>query len=428
MRGKGKYEGWLTLGVFWVFVILPCVGYGASLTIGNTVSVNGNMNATSFSGDGSGLTNVGGNSTCTPITSLPNTITAPGVYCLTSDLATNVTSGKAIEIATDNVVIDLNGHTLGGLGAGPGTNAAGIFGSQLQNITIKNGTISGFRYGIFLNDNSPYTTSQGHIVENIRADMNTCLAMHVMGRGNIIRNNLVVDTGGASVCSSTIGIAADGPGSLIVNNRVYETKEQGTSLALGVEVYVGNGSVISDNTIGNTALGTGTSYGIYVNGSNNVTVKGNSVSNMNNGVYYFSGSSGFYINNVVSGCTTPYTGGTPTGLTNFGKRTTSLLLPFVSNKSGFDTSIAISNTSLPGSDSSNGDCEFRFYDVTGSYPSHNTGLIVAGSMYTTLLDIIAPAFQGYIIATCNFPRARGWAVLTSLAGAIITSLPVEVLP
>jgi hypothetical protein len=62
MKENGRDQVWLTLGIFCAFVILPCAGYGADLTIGNTVSVNGNMNATSFSGDGSGLTNVPGQS------------------------------------------------------------------------------------------------------------------------------------------------------------------------------------------------------------------------------------------------------------------------------------------------------------------------------------------------------------------------------
>jgi hypothetical protein len=66
MKGKGRYQVRLTLGIFCAFFILPCVGYGAALTIGNTVqttgnwTVNGTINATSFSGDGSGLTNVQG--------------------------------------------------------------------------------------------------------------------------------------------------------------------------------------------------------------------------------------------------------------------------------------------------------------------------------------------------------------------------------
>jgi hypothetical protein len=66
MKGKGRYQIWLTFGIFCVFLILPCAGYGANLNIGNTVSTNGNwtvtgtISATSFSGDGSGLSNVQG--------------------------------------------------------------------------------------------------------------------------------------------------------------------------------------------------------------------------------------------------------------------------------------------------------------------------------------------------------------------------------
>jgi hypothetical protein len=66
MKGKGKYQIWLTLGISCLLVMLPCAGYGADLSIGNTVSTTGNwtvtgtINATSFSGDGSGLSNVQG--------------------------------------------------------------------------------------------------------------------------------------------------------------------------------------------------------------------------------------------------------------------------------------------------------------------------------------------------------------------------------
>ena len=63
---------------------------------------------------------------CTPITTLPAVITVQGIYCLTGNLSTAMTSGNAIEIQTNNVVLDLNGFKLGGLAAGSGTGAAGI--------------------------------------------------------------------------------------------------------------------------------------------------------------------------------------------------------------------------------------------------------------------------------------------------------------
>jgi hypothetical protein len=61
---KGKYQMWLTLGLSCLFTILPCGGYGADISIGNSVSttgnwtVNGTISATSFTGNGSGLTNL----------------------------------------------------------------------------------------------------------------------------------------------------------------------------------------------------------------------------------------------------------------------------------------------------------------------------------------------------------------------------------
>ena len=41
---------------------------------------------------------------CTAITSVPFTITVQGVYCLTEDLSTSMTSGVAIDVATNNVM------------------------------------------------------------------------------------------------------------------------------------------------------------------------------------------------------------------------------------------------------------------------------------------------------------------------------------
>jgi len=76
---------------------------------------------------------------CMPITSLPAQITSQGVYCLTSKRGTSITTGVAIEILTNNVVLDLNGFALGGLGGGAGTQAVGISGTNVKNVTIKNG-------------------------------------------------------------------------------------------------------------------------------------------------------------------------------------------------------------------------------------------------------------------------------------------------
>ena len=55
---------------------------------------------------------------CTPVTSVPVTITTSGPHCLTDNLTFYGQSGSAITIQANRVVLDLNGHTLQGPAAG----------------------------------------------------------------------------------------------------------------------------------------------------------------------------------------------------------------------------------------------------------------------------------------------------------------------
>jgi parallel beta-helix repeat protein len=249
---------------------------------------------------------------CTAITSVPYTIAASGIYCLTRNLETAMTEGNAITINVNNVVIEMNGHKLGGGAAGAGTLAFGIHANQRKNITIRNGTIRGFYVGVVL-DGSPYTTSQGHVIEDIRADMNTFVGISVVGRGNIIRNNQVLDTGGSTLTNYVYGIRVWGPRNWVLNNDVYETEEgEGVN---GISIVYSDDTVVMNNRIGSQIFGT-RNYGIYIYGSENVIVKSNTISRMEKGIYFLS-STGLYGDNLASGCTTPFSGGTSAGSTNY---------------------------------------------------------------------------------------------------------------
>ncbi len=254
---------------------------------------------------------------CTEITTAPYTISTQGIYCLNGNLEANIASGNAIEITVNNVVIDLNGHKIGNLAAGPTTTAIGIYAYQRQNITIRNGTIRGFEYGIYLSDPSPYTTSQGHIIEDIRADLNTNSGIRVYGRGNIIRNNIVVSTGRTDLTNShAYGISVAGPGNRVINNDVYETKEHGMGNANGIYGELCDGAVIDNNRVGNAAFGTGTSLGIFLVSANDVLLTNNKITRINYGIF-FGVSTGAYMNSLVYGATTAFTGGTAAGSTNY---------------------------------------------------------------------------------------------------------------
>lgn len=170
---------------------------------------------------------------CTPITAVPTSITAPGSYCFTTNLTTNIMTGTAIFIQANNVVLDLNGFRLFG-NAGRKTQAFGIAAVSQKNITIKNGTIGGFEKGIYLIDNGG---SEGHVVEDIRADHNTLTGIHVEGGSNIIRNNHVIATGGAKCCGTgiaAVGIEAHGTEPRVINNDVTDTTSPGDVASRGI--------------------------------------------------------------------------------------------------------------------------------------------------------------------------------------------------
>jgi hypothetical protein len=204
--------------------------------------------------------------------------------------------------------------------AGPGTQAIGIYASQRQNITIKNGTVRGFYYGIYLDDNSPFTTSQGHVIEDIRADQNTYVGILIRGNGNIIRNNLVVATGGTTfdgTNADAYGILAFGQGARLLNNDVTEVAAQGAGWSRGIFLYAASNSVVAGNRVSNITSPRGIGFGMSLSGSYDLIVRDNSLSVTQYGIYFSGGSTGKYMNNVTQGVTTPYTGGTAARTTNY---------------------------------------------------------------------------------------------------------------
>jgi len=266
---------------------------------------------------------------CIPITSVPYTVTTQGIYCLTGNLATSMTSGYAIDIETNNVTLDLNGYKLGGLAAGLGTAAYGIHAGTSpgkENITIKNGTIRGFRYGIVI-------SGSGAVVQDIRADGNTEYGIWVAnGTGALIQRNVVINTGGSTISSTgnAYGIFSAVQNSKVMDNLVSRLMPTGAGNAYGIALTGGggDGSVVDGNIVSEISkpAGGGASYGIYVAGVNlsgtifrseDIAVTNNKVAFMNYGIYYNTYASGIYANNLAMRCDTPFTGGTGAGTTNY---------------------------------------------------------------------------------------------------------------
>lgn len=219
---------------------------------------------------------------CTSINSVPYTISSAGNYCLNKNFADSFTQ-HAITIAASNVVLNLNGHSILNTTGAPGVYINGISAGNYNNITITNGTVSNFDYGIKLD-------GVGNLIEQMTIDRFYNSAIEV--NGGIVRNCVVKGDG----VNSNWGINMSQPGSRVINNDIYDVYREGISA-------FGDGIVVDGNRIGATAPDAN-AVGIYYTHSTDGIVTNNVVTNMPTGIV-FSGT-GKYRNNLTSGCATPY--------------------------------------------------------------------------------------------------------------------------
>jgi hypothetical protein len=100
---------------------------------------------------------------------------------------------------------------------------------------------------------------------------------------------------------------------------------------------------------------------------------------------------------------------------------TSLLFPYVTNGGGYETGIAISNTSMDpfGTIQGSGACSMYFYGpnqpsnaIAFANPAGGTTIAAGGQIANTLSNILGQTgFSGYAVAVCNFQFAHGFAFI-----------------
>jgi hypothetical protein len=144
---------------------------------------------------------------------------------------------NAIAVNTNNVTIDLNGFEISKTAGPPISVAFGIYAINRANITVKNGTITGFNQGIVFDYKSGLNINYNHVVENVRF-MNEQLFGIVLhhATNTLVQNCAIADTGydakGNIVSAQGTGIDVSltnqGAGNALINNRITHSTLLGT--------------------------------------------------------------------------------------------------------------------------------------------------------------------------------------------------------
>ena len=87
--------------------------------------------------------------------------------------------------------------------------------------------------------------------------------------------------------------------------------------------------------------------------------------------------------------------------------TTTLLFPFVTNQMGFNTGLAITNAS-----EGSGSCTIAYSGPDAPEDMMTPKDIAGEEQWVGVLSTMAPGFQGYITASCEFRDAHGFAFIT----------------
>jgi len=185
------------------------------------------------------------------IQEIPFRIRSPGNYELARDLSVNGNETAITVVGTANVVIDLNRHTLANLA----TAGIGVAVETSKFVTIKNGVVYGFGYGVKFD-----AGSGSSLIKNVTL-ANNGIGINTAANRSTIEGCFMSGTG----AGSGIALAANTTGVLAENNQIN-----------------------------------GFSYGIQSAAGSDSKYDYNRISNCNIGLYVYSADE--YIGNVFTGC------------------------------------------------------------------------------------------------------------------------------
>jgi len=180
-------------------------------------------------------------------------------YTLTTDVS------ETIQIDQDDLTLDGAGHAVRGPGTGTGN---GVYLLGRTGVAVKDLTVEGFGYGIFLNDSSNNTLTGNTANSNIYAGI---LLYYCSG------NTLTGNTANSNTHSGILLTYSSG-NSLTGNTASYSWGDQ---RAYGIQLHYSSNNTLSENTANSN-----NAYGILlIYDCSNNTLSGNTTSDNATGIY-----------------------------------------------------------------------------------------------------------------------------------------------
>ena len=211
--------------------------------------------------------------------------------------------GDGIVIGADNITLNLGGHRLFGFGnhasdpdgcntqllANDRSNIAGIDLPMRQGVTIRNGEISGFDAGVWLQAGSGNTITSLNVHDNVGVDDYNCATLGdgivLFHSANNTITNVTLDHNGFF---DNIGLFGIGTDHNLIKNNLSENSVTGSAQSDGEGIVLNafldlndprrGQSLIGNNVINNTVINNAAA-GISMNSNINATISGNIVKN-----------------------------------------------------------------------------------------------------------------------------------------------------
>lgn len=197
----------------------------------------------------------------------PSIIEVSGCYRLAGDYHALLDGDFGITIFASHVKLDLSGHTLAG--SGPQSTAVGIHAIGTQRITIQNGVLKDFLYGIRIDPSSVQAVTETTI-RNVNVAQGSARGISVTAESVTIEDSQIFRLSGYTgwPASHTIGIEVFAANCAINNNHIVDYLPEGVGEAVGISLS----SPVENCTLSGNRIETieppkfGRTIGIWVTG------------------------------------------------------------------------------------------------------------------------------------------------------------------